>query len=166
MQDPREIEASYQTPDPWGYKTNPDDAMRKQRILDIIASVPKFGNHFERALDIGAGEGWITESLPADAIFGFEISDTAASRFSKIVQRTTEPSGKYDLIIATGVMYGHYDFERFIRMIKDHASGLVVLVNIKAWEVPMLKELGEMIYEEEFPYRDFIEHVRVYDFAA
>lgn len=169
MQDPKEIEEHYKNPDPWGYKTNPEDKIRKAHILSLIeAHAEKFRKGqtlFERAVDIGAGEGWITEALPAKEIFGYEISDTAASRFPENVKRVLAFEGKYDLILATGVMYDHYDVPSFIKMIKEHARGLVVLVNIKAWESPLLRELGGTIYEEDFPYCDFIEHVRVYDFS-
>lgn len=162
MQDPKEIEEHYKNPDPWGYKTNPDDVVRKQIILDrILRYTP-----FERALDIGAGEGWITEHLPAQEIFGFEISDTAASRFPENVKRVLIPEGKYDLILATGVMYDHYDVPLFLKMIKEHASRIVVLVNIKPWESPLLRELGTPVYEEDFQYGQFIEHIRIYDFTA
>lgn len=170
MQDPKEIEEHYKNPDPWGYKTNPEDKMRKAHILEIIERFAEPFREdrplFKRALDIGAGEGWITESLPAEEIFGYEISDTAASRFPENVKRILTGEGRYDLILATGVMYGHYDVPSFIKMIKEHASGLVVLVNIKAWESPLLRELGDTIYEEDFPYSEFIEHIRIYDFTA
>lgn len=165
MQDPKEIEQSYQNKvDPWGYKTNPDDAMRKQKLLDIIKKY-SMGVRFDRALDIGAGEGWITQDLPADEIYGYEISDTAASRFPKNVNRAMRAEGKYDLIIATGVMYGHYDHEGFVEMIMGHASDLIVLVNIKDWEMPSVSrihKIADEVYTEEFPYRKFTEKLRVF----
>ncbi len=161
MQDVREIEASYQTPDPWGYQTNPEDAYRKDMILSLLN-----GRRFKRALDIGAGEGWITRDLPADHLFGYEVSDTAASRFPVFVRRETKPSGKYDLIIACGVMYSHYDWRRFIDLIKEHASGVVILCNIEAWEVPEVAELGVPLMEGTFPYREFIEKLRFYDTSS
>ena len=87
MQSKDEIEKEYQTPDPWGFQTHPDDAARKQIILNALTLGANKPMRFKRALDIGAGEGWITKDLPADEIFGFEISDTAASRFPANVKR-------------------------------------------------------------------------------
>jgi hypothetical protein len=165
MQDPKEIEDSYKTVDPWCYQNNEDDKFRKEKIIRACFHyLEKDSICYKRALDIGAGEGWITKDLPALEIHGYEISDTAASRFPSNVKRVLEPEGKYDLIIATGVMYGHYDFERFIKYIKDHACGMVVLCNIRDWEVPQLSELGEPIYTQEFPYHEYMQRARIYSF--
>src|SRR3990172_9100655 len=98
MQDKSSLDNFYQNEDPWGYKTNSEDAKRKQIIIDTLK---KYGT-FSKAIDVGAGEGWITADLPASEFFGFEISDVAASRFPANVNRVTE-YGQYDLITACGV---------------------------------------------------------------
>ena len=43
----------------WAYKTTADDAFRKEKIINVLK---EFGP-FNRALDIGAGEGYVTESI-------------------------------------------------------------------------------------------------------
>lgn len=157
-----EIEKFYDTPDPWGYQDNPSDLLRKTKILEALKPYKPL---YEKSLDIGCGEGWITKDLPAAKKYGIELSDNASQRFPTDVIRIHEPNGKYDLIIATGVMYEHYDHKQFIDWIKKHASGIVLLCNIKEWEVGT-DVLGSPVYSEEFPYREFTETLKVYDFTA
>lgn len=155
------LEKFYKNEDPWGYKTNKDDEYRKKKIIDAIGN-----RKFKKALDIGCGEGWITKDLPAENIYGYELSDFATSRFPENVQRVINPVEKYDLIIATGVMYKQYDYQKFIDIIKKCASGIVILCNIKDWEREDVKELGVPIHIEEFNYRDFKEVLKIYDFTT
>lgn len=150
-----QLEKWHETPDAWGYKTNADDEKRKQIILEHLKPA-------KRALDIGAGEGWITKDLPAENIEAIELSDNAASRFPENIKRITEPEGDYDLITACGVMYTEYDNDLFHKWILDHASGQVLTCNIKGLEI---NHLPDPIFEMEFPYREYIEVLRIYDFA-
>ncbi len=169
MQDPKEIDASYVNPDPWGYQSNPDDKFRKNMIIAACKMHAPQGG-FSAAFDIGCGEGWITRDLPADKIYGYEISKNAKTRFPKNVIEEDVPQGLYDLMVATGVMYSHYDYKLFLHFFKQYASEIIVTCNIKAWEVDEMKSatywaetLGvEQIHTEEFPYREFIQKLRVF----
>ena len=152
-----EIEKHYQTPDPWGYQSNPDDIERKKIIQTLK------GRNYKRALDIGGGEGWISKDLPAQSIEVLEISDNAKKRLPEGVLGVTEPTGQYDLIIATGVMYHHYDYQNFLDIIKKHSIGAVLLCNIAGWEVEEVKDLGTPSLTEEFPYREFTQRLRFYE---
>jgi hypothetical protein len=173
-QDPKDIEQSYQTPDPWGYQTRVDDVYRRSNILAATFRMltPPYqvltpdGPRYRRALDIGAGEGWITKFLPALEIHGYEISDTAASRFPANVKRVLEPEGYYDLVVATGVMYEQYEWEKFLAIIKQHASRIVVMCNIKDWEVEAVKHLPHLVWTQDFPYCEYTERIRVYDLTT
>lgn len=156
------IEKWYSTTDPWNYQNNAEDLKRKTIILD---SLNKYGS-FKKALDIGAGEGWISKDLPAQEIFAFEISKKASSRFPKNVIPVNELKGKFDLIIATGIMYADYDIEFFIKKIKECASRIVLVSSIKESEVEEIKQLGDPIYKMEFPYREFIQTLKIYDYSA
>lgn len=160
MQTKQELEAWYAKKDPWGYKNNPDDTARKKRLLSLLKK------RYDRALDIGCGEGWITQSLPADAIFGLETSDSAAERFPSNVTRIDAPEGKYDLVVATGVLYSQYNWRQMLDWIKNHASGTILLSNIKDWERPEVAELNEianMRFSDEYPYRQYTQKLRLYD---
>jgi 2-polyprenyl-3-methyl-5-hydroxy-6-metoxy-1,4-benzoquinol methylase len=158
MQSPDEIEAWYQTPDPWAYKTTPDDAFRKEIILELLSTY----GPFERALDIGCGEGFITSELPADHIEGIEISTTAASRLPANVLHVQQPVGKYDLIICTGMLYAHYDYQQFLDWMMKHTNGVILTCNIKEWERNTLPE-SKQVYSLEFNYRNYVQALRIYE---
>lgn len=153
MQSKDELERWYSQADPWKYETTNDDAKRKQIILS------KLSGKYKRALDIGAGEGFITKDLPATTIEAIEISDLAASRFPENVKRVHGPKGTYDLIIATGVFYDQYNWKQMHQWILDHASGTIVTSNIKSWEHPLPLT---PVSETEFLYREYVQHLCVY----
>lgn len=166
MQSKAEIEKSYETPDPWGYKTNPNDEARKTRILGALYKELKRTHlpPWSLALDIGAGEGWVTRDLPALQVDGYEISDFAASRFPENVRRVSfAVAHPYDLVTAMGVMYGHYDWRSFLdKLLEFRSSATLLLCNIAEWERPEIAELGEPSYVEEFKYREYVERLRIY----
>lgn len=157
MQSKSEIEDWYTNKDPWGYESNKSDKNRKQRILEVLEVYPEF----DRALDIGCGEGFITQDLPAKEIQGVELSDKAAERLPDNVKRVHEPEGKYDLIICTGMLYKQYDYRKFLTWIREHANGLVLTSNIKSWQINDLPD-KYLLYQEDFPYREYAQNLRVY----
>jgi SAM-dependent methyltransferase len=164
MQPLSEIEKSYQTPDPWCYKSNPEDQKRKSYILHIL----DLFSPFNRALDIGCGEGWITEHLRAAELWGYEISDTAASRFPFSVKRANPPEGKFELVVATGVLYGHYNWKLFTNLINKHASRIILTSNIKSWELDeAVRSIpGKEILKIEFPYNEHKQRMRIFDVST
>lgn len=145
------LEKFYEKEDPWDYTKRPDDIKRKGYILHWL----NYFGPFEYALDIACGEGWITKDIPATNIAGYEISDNAASRFDPKIRRCTTPLGQYDLIMATGCLYSHYNYQTFLDMIKKHASKFVLTCNIASWEVPGICDFipGDQIIEMKFPYQ-------------
>jgi hypothetical protein len=151
-----ELNAWYATPDPWGFQTNPDDADRKARIL---AAIRRPGPKYKRALDIGCGEGWITQDLPAAVIHGLEWSTTARARIPKPVVAVEAPVGKYDLIVVSGVLYAQYDYRAVHALVAEHAGkGATVLTcHIKDLEQPLPAEAEHV---EEFPYREYTQVLR------
>lgn len=161
MQTKVELEQFYKKTDPWGFQENADDIRRKSLILGHLNR-----SRFKRALDIGCGEGWISKDLPADEIHGFELSDQAAARLPASVKRVIVPEGRYDLIVATGVLYSQYDWRRMLDMIRQHACGVVLTCNIKNWERPETTSLPHQYHEEEFPYREYIQKLRLFDFSS
>lgn len=157
MQTKEELNNWYSIPDPWKYETNPDDLLRKKKILNQLTG------QFKRALDIGAGEGFITKDLPAKTIEAIEVSDLAAKRLPSGILRVAEPTGEYDLILATGVFYDQYDWKQMHQWILDHAKGLVLTSNIKSWEHPLPVK---PFYEEDYQYREYKQHLCLFDFAT
>lgn len=153
-----EIEAWYTKQDPWNYEQTQDDITRKEKIIERLSKYPTF----QRALDIGGGEGWISKDLPAKSIEVYEVSKNAKSRLPGGILATTEPVGSYDLIIATGVLYQHYHFEEMLEIIKKHATKVILIAGIKDWLVDTT-QLGSLVYEEEFPYREYTQVIKIYE---
>lgn len=162
MQTKEEIEKFYQTEDPWGFKTNIDDEKRKNIIINTCLQFCISENkQFLNALEIGAGEGWITKDLPAENKFGFEISEVARSRWDKKIENFN-PNLKYDLIIAPGVFYPQYDYKTFLNIIQNNGSNIVMVISISDWEVQEVSSIGELLYKTNFPYRQYNESLKVY----
>lgn len=162
MQSKEQLEAWWSKPDAWGYTTNEDDAFRKEKVIHAC------GKGYKRAIDIGCGEGWLTKDLPAEKIYGLELSDKAAARFPKNVERVLQPEGEYDLVVATGVLYSQYNYKLITHWIKEHARGRIVLSNIADWEIidPDLLKMGKVVREEYFPYREYTQHLLVIDYGT
>lgn len=155
MQSREELERFYNTPDPWKYQENQDDILRKQHILSACK-----GN-WKSALDVGAGEGWITKDLPAKKLYAYELSDNASKRLPESIQRVHEPT-KAELVLASGVLYKQYNYEEIADIILKSATKRIVTCNIKGWEQDILPKEWE-VSTFEFPYRKFIEVLRIYD---
>jgi len=161
------LERLYRKVDPWGYRQNPDDQLRKDKILAALGD-----RQFKRALDLGCGEGWITQDLPAEEIVGVDISSQAIERARQTARgesyitcdlnKDDLPEGLFDLIVATGVLYSHYIVPRVLQKImkKLVLGGYFLSCHIKDWEqfqIPLSK-----IHEEEFTYRGRTEHLVLY----
>ncbi len=157
MQEQAELDKFYQTPDPWAYQKTDDDWKRRDRILGVLR---KYGP-YKRLLDIGAGEGWLTRSLPAREKHAIELSDVAASRFPSGVNRVFVPEGKYDLVVLTGVLYAQYDWQTMKHTALDAAKSYLLTSHIKEWEVTTFP--FRVIEEQTFPYREFEQHLILYD---
>ena len=158
-----DLERWYERPDPWSYECNAFDHNRKDRILKALEEHAPF----DRALDVGCGEGFITRDLPAKKLYGYEISDKAAERWPENIKRVffrNNDDRSYDLVVATGVLYKQYDHDEMRNFILDHANGIILTSHIKSWEIPL--EGIEQIYHEEFQYRDYIQVLRVFDVSG
>jgi hypothetical protein len=157
------LERFYEKPDPWDFQASKDDHFRRMVIARIAGL---FVGGSARTLDLGAGEGWVTNTLPGNTLHGFEISDRAASRMPHRVKRVAQPEGMYDLVVASGVLYKHYDTGKFFDLIQQHAGRIILTCNIKTWEVADLAfALGPVreIFTAEFPYREYVQKLRVFE---
>lgn len=163
MQSKLELEHWYQNPDPWAYKTNPDDLKRKAEIIMTLNVINNF-QEYNKAIDIGCGEGFVTESLPAKLIHGIEISDKAAERFALNVTRVHQPDGKYDLVMTTGTLYQQYDHRQIKEWVQACASKHVLVAGIKDWLIHY--DFGKVIFEKEFAYRQYTQRLIIYEVGA
>ena len=159
MQTKQELEEWYEQDDPWDYTVTPDDIYSKHFYLTVLDGL---GGYYDRALDVGAGEGFITGDLPAKQIHAIEISDNAASRFPKNVERVFAPEGRYDLVLVTGLLYRQYDHERIARLVSNAASKHVCVGGIDDWLLPY--PFGRMIETFRFPYREYTSVFNVYKY--
>jgi SAM-dependent methyltransferase len=160
MQTKEELELWYQNSDPWAYKITKDDLDRRHKICKILESYLPY----ERALDIGCGEGFVTEHIRANVIHGIEISDKAAKRFSSKITRVHEPDGKYDLVTTTGTMYPQYNHQQIYDWVMNSAARIILIAGIKDWLIPY--KYGKILYREEFTYREYVQQVTVYEYLG
>ena len=161
----QEMEEFYKNPDPWGYKTRPDDLKRIELILNHI---PQYD--YKNTLDIGCGEGLITQYLPGDEILGIDLSETAVFRADKskrikykAIDINEMKPKKFDLIIATGVLYPHYVTEETIKKIIKMTRK--TLVTCHAREVGNVKIDLKPTKHTSFPYDGMIEDLFTYDLS-
>lgn len=157
MQTKEDLESWYDSTDPWGYETNKDDAYRLKKLLSLLEK------KYHKAIDIGAGEGFVAKHLPADMISGIELSETAKLRFPANVIPIKEPIGKYDLVISTGTLYQQYDHQAIYKTIMESASHHILIGGIKDWLINY--NFGKEIKTIEFPYREFIQKMTLYEIS-
>lgn len=168
-----ELESWHQTSDPWGYETHPDDRKRKHILLSELPV-----RKYERVLDIGCGQGFITRDLPGEKVTGIDISKEAilkaressesrlTFRQASIFDLLLPPVQSYDLIIITGLIYQQYvgHASTLIYHIIDTQlaqHGVLVSVHIDQWYQARFPYL--MLKEHLYEYREFIHRLEVYE---
>ncbi|MGB9697806.1 MAG: class I SAM-dependent methyltransferase [Thermodesulfobacteriota bacterium] len=173
LQNKEELEKWYENPDPWGYEKNPEDLNRKAILLSAIPKKP-----YKKVLDIGCGNGFITNSLPGEKIIGIDIS----SRAIEYAKRTCPPHieffpysifdlpflgwGKdFDLIVITGVLYPQYigNSEKLIYTIIDDlliCRGILVCCHIEEWYSARFPYIT--LHREYYSYREYVHILEVY----
>lgn len=172
VQDKQELDDFYSTADPWGYYNNPHDATRKERIL---AALPQL--EYESALDIGSGNGFITNSLPARQVIGLEFSEKAVVWANE----HAAPHVKYingsvfdlpdldfppmDLVVITGVLYPQYIGKsvRLVYTLIDQIlkpGGVLLCSHIYEWYQSRFPYLT--VSREYFAYREYSQVLEVY----
>jgi len=172
IQSRKELDDFYLTTDPWGYYNNPHDITRKARILSALPQ-----RRYETALDIGSGNGFITNSLPATQIIGLEYSEKAVTW----ANQNAAPNVKYmqgslfdlpdlslppmDLIVITGVLYSQYigNSMRLVYVLIDRIlkpGGILLCSHIYEWYQSRFPYLT--MSREYFSYRDYSQVLEVY----
>jgi hypothetical protein len=158
MQTKNELEEWYNRVDPWDYYEHEDDKLRKHKILSVL---PKT---YDKSLDIGCGEGFITKDLPSKEIYGYDLSNTAMSRLPKNVKMVDNFEKKYDLVISTGTLYPQYDHKKIYEMIINSSTNHILIAGIEEWLINY--DFGKKINEVSFKYRTFNQIIRLYEIGS
>lgn len=161
MQTTEELNNWYSTPDPWGYRTNPDDLFRRARIQ--VNCLPS-----KRLLDIGCGEGFITNTVPAIEKYGYDVPE-ALERLPSTIHRVnnlSELEPGFDLVLLTGVLYEQYPWREFIDQTKRLATKRILVAGVPAWLKKEKEELGRLVHREEIAYRDLGNIIEVYEVTS
>ncbi len=177
IQTKQQLDCFYSEPDPWQYAGHPDDARRKTELLSLIPP-----RQFERTLDIGCGNGFLTFDLPGKAVTGVDLSSSAiawacqnrdmrddAARFSFVAASLFELDpkrlGLFDLVVITGVLYAQY-IGRTSSLVRQRIDelleegGILISCHIDEWHPPRFPytTLDVVLY----PYRDHAHRLEVY----
>lgn len=110
----RALEAEYEVPDHWNYKTDPYELRKYDQTL---AMVPP--GHYGRALEIGCSEGFFTRRLAslADEVVGIDLvpraleraraecADLPNVRFQQCDLSRDDLDERFDLIFCAEVLY-------------------------------------------------------------
>ena len=172
MQSKEELESWYSEADPWEYEKNPQDTMRKARILSVIPQIS-----YENVLDIGCGNGYLTRDLPGKQITGVEISEKAVEWARKTAPANiTYRTGSLfdlpdldlppmDLVVITGVLYPQYlgQANRLAILLIDQIlkpGGILVMSHIYSWL--KIRFPYFTVSREYFAYRDYSQVLEVY----
>lgn len=136
----------------------------------LLSMLPK--TSYDRVLDIGCGNGFITRALPGKEIVGLDVSANAIahaeerspahiryhrrSLFELPLSSWEEP---FDLIVITGVLYPQYiaDSELLVYTVIDgllRTGGHLVCCHIKEWYRARFPYT--MFRQEVYPYREYV----------
>ena len=161
-----ELDEWYGKTDPWEYRTTPDDAKRRMMIL---AAIP---DGVDSIIDLGCGEGFITEKLVAERVVGVDVSRKPLKRctFKGETYRIDMFSdditilGQFDLVLVTGVLYGSTDEDiaRIVRLLNPGKYLLSCHITGWSYNVEALNKTLELISEKTFPYRQYKERLGLY----
>ena len=176
-QDKEDLDRLYeQSDDPWGYTKENADKIRLARLSQMLVGIdPK------RTLDIGSGNGFVTEKLPGEEVVGVEISDKAVEVAKKRSQKSGITNinyvqgdllhihplqlGIFDLICITGVLYEQYigRSDYLVRGIIDkilRPGGHLVSCHIEEWR--HTKFCYKRIDADNYQYSEFWHQLELY----
>ena len=177
LQNGDELNAFYADADPWGYRRHPDDERRRLELLSVL---PR--RHYDRSLDIGCGNGFITFSLPGAEVVGIDISSKAIDwarssaqgeprpeRFRFESRSLFEPEvralGRFDLVVITGVLYEQYIGRgaSVVRCLVDDLlvdGGILASCHIREWSSSRFPY--SLLDTTLYPYRDYTHQLEVF----
>jgi SAM-dependent methyltransferase len=120
IQSRHDLERLYRDPDPFKDEKNPNSAKRRDFLISEIPSGP-----YQRTLDIGCGNGFITRALPGDAVVGLDIAAAAVEAAKQHPQNNVSrlsfrqgtlfhleallaDNGPFDLVVLSNILYPQY----------------------------------------------------------
>lgn len=177
LQGKEELERLYERDDdPWGYKNTSVDQIRLGHLSRMLGAA-----EVERTLDIGSGNGFVTEKLPGIDVIGIDISENAVRHARKsaldldlnhityvqadLLQLQDQEMGEFDLICITGVLYEQYigRSDYLVREVVDkllRQGGLLVSCHIDEWR--HTKFGYQLIDTDIYRYSDFWHRLELY----
>src|SRR5690606_38871974 len=82
IQNSAALDDFHSSEDPWGYGDNKEDLKRKEILLSELPD-----REYKNVLDIGCGQGFVTQDLPGMKITGVDISQAAVDFANKNLNR-------------------------------------------------------------------------------
>jgi predicted TPR repeat methyltransferase len=124
-------------PDPWGFETSAYEAAKYDATIQALA-----GRRYQTGLELGCSIGVLTERLArqVDDLLAIDVSDAALAQARERVPHVTFarreipeefPSGRFDLIVCSEVLY-YLDDKAFEETL-GHLHGTVLAVH---WRHP------------------------------
>lgn len=170
-----DLEKWWTKPDPWDYEKNPDDQNRRAMLLSLLPQ-----KKYNRVLDIGCGNGFVTKRLPGEEVIGVDISENAIKHARIICKEQKHITyhkhtlfdlqnagwdNSFDLIIITGVLYPQYmgKSSRLVYLIIDQLlrpCGHLVSCHIEEWYTSRFPYTT--IQREYYPYREYSHILEIY----
>ncbi|MBA3748495.1 MAG: methyltransferase domain-containing protein [Solirubrobacterales bacterium] len=180
VQSREELDSFYDCADPWDYDETPDDAARVARLLSAL---PR--RSYERTLDIGCGNGFVTAHLPGREIVAVDLSHKAIAHATRRVPSTDDRKvsflarslfelnpdelGTFDLVVITGVLYPQYIGAAFSvatqairRLLANDA--IVACVHIDEWNAHRLPLTTLHVSIDR--YREFFHRLEIFQAVA
>lgn len=116
-----ELACAYESrPDPWGYSI-PWGEEHLRIVREMLDRAEP--NHFHRALDVGCGEGWITEAVASrcDSLLGVDFIPVALER-AKVRCRSWPHVGFADWDLRRDLSLGAFDLILLIAVVEYFRS--------------------------------------------
>ena len=79
------------------------------------------------------------------------------------IERAKLPN-KFDAVISTGTLYSQYDHKKIAEQIKESATKYIIISGIKDWLIDY--DFGKIIYQTEFPYREYTQKLTIYEISS
>lgn len=168
-----DLDRWYQTKDPWGYETNADDLKRRELVLSEIRLYSP-----SSVLDIGCGNGFITNQIEAPKVIGVDYSSNAIAQAKESKASGADfkvgdifdidvvvDDGTFDLVVITGVLYPQYIgnaksliYQKIDKVLKP--GGHLLSVHIDEWYSCRFPYL--MTKQISYSYREYQHCLEVY----